>query len=147
MRQHWPSLAYSFEKLHMPEPNSGCWIWIGSRNMQGYAVLNRYPRGGKPKRLRAHIVGYQLYVGPVPKGLELDHKCRMRCCVNPAHLEPVTHAENVRRGAGAAHWRNLTHCKRGHPLSGDNVHINAHGWRRCRTCSRIGYHRRKQCSA
>lgn len=81
-----------WEKIS-PEPNSGCWLWDAGHNDYGYGIF--YING----KLRcAHCVTYELYVGEVPEGLELDHKCRIPCCVNPDHLEPVTHAENVRRG-------------------------------------------------
>lgn len=77
-----------------PEPNSGCWLWTGGDYVgEGYGCFSE---GGKAKR--AHKWAYERYVGPVPAGLVLDHKCRVRCCANPAHLEPVTHKENARRG-------------------------------------------------
>ena len=75
-----------------PEPNTGCWLWIGARLRDGYGELfvNRVVR-------RAHLVAYTLYRGPIPIGLEADHTCRVRSCVNPWHLEFVTHVENIRR--------------------------------------------------
>lgn len=98
----------------------------------------------------AHRVGYELYVGKIPDGLMLDHLCRNRCCVNPKHLEPVTNLENVRRGIAAQRNREIrlamTHCKRGHPLSGDNLYINpGSGQRVCRSCrlmSKRAFHAR-----
>ena len=70
----------------------------------------------------AHRIGYEQLVGPIPKGLELDHLCRVRHCVNPDHLEPVTHKENTLRGScPAAVNARKTHCKRGHPLTDDNI--------------------------
>lgn len=111
----------------------GCWEWMGSRDRQGYGRISVQRIG----RL-AHRVGYEMLVGPVPSGLELDHLCRVRCCVNPQHLEPVTHAENVRRGmAGVMNNHNdrKTHCPYGHPLSGPNLLIASSG-RKCRECMR-----------
>src|SRR2546422_11469640 len=76
------------------EPMSGCWLWIGQRNsLSGYGVL--YIRG----HLRlAHRLAYELFVGRIPKGLTLDHLCRTPACIKPAHVQPVTHAQNGRRG-------------------------------------------------
>lgn len=79
---------------------------------------------------------YEAFVGPIPDGLQIDHLCRVRHCVNPAHLEPVTIAENVRRGAAAQ-----THCKYGHEYTPENTVIH-HGGRECRTCNRIRSRRR-----
>jgi hypothetical protein len=75
---------------------SGCWLWQRMRNDRGYAYVNY---GGKT--CRAHRLLFELYRGPIPAGLTLDHTCRVRHCVNPAHLEPVTQTENRRRGVRA----------------------------------------------
>jgi hypothetical protein len=74
-----------------------CWVWLRKMHWNGYG----YVFIGDGRRRGAHIVSYEQHVGPVPDGLELDHLCRVRACVNPDHLEPVTRTENVRRGAGA----------------------------------------------
>jgi len=71
---------------------SGCWIWTGSTQWNGYGSVS-----WKGARRVAHRVSYELLAGPIPKGLQLDHLCRVRGCVNPQHLEPVTNKENVRR--------------------------------------------------
>lgn len=87
-----------------PEPNSGCWIWIGKRNKTGYPGLTR-----NYKSVLAHRLVYEVLVGPIPYDKEIDHLCRNRSCVNPAHMEVVTHRENARRGT--AGW-NLTKAGR-----------------------------------
>jgi hypothetical protein len=86
------SLAERLEFHSMPEPNSGCQLWLGA-TIEGYGVV-----GHEGKIRRAHTLAYELKNGPIPDGLEPDHKCRVRCCINDAHLEPVTRGENVRRG-------------------------------------------------
>lgn len=103
-----------------------CWLWTG-RLHEGYGI-----RSGK----RAHVIAYQLLVGPVPEDQVLDHLCRVRHCVNPGHLEPVTRRENALRGTGiSAINARKTHCLRGHPLSGDNLYVNPKkGTRSCRIC-------------
>lgn len=73
---------------YIPEPNSGCWLWLGMVNHDGYAMLTG--------RKRAHRVMYEREVGPIPKGLQLDHLCFVRSCVNPAHLKLATSEENLR---------------------------------------------------
>lgn len=85
-----------FEDKYMPEPNSGCWLWLASLRANGYGQVGRGGRGSGMEL--AHRAAYNLYVGPIPDGLVLDHLCRVRACVNPAHLEPVTNTENLRRG-------------------------------------------------
>jgi len=98
-----------------PEPMSGCWLWGGcqSKNKYGGITYNG-------TRRHSHRLVYQLLKGDVPDGLDLDHLCRVRQCVNPDHLEPVTRAENLRRSPlMLGHPRAF--CRRGHPRSGDNI--------------------------
>jgi HNH endonuclease len=108
-----------------------CWLWRGSKVTKGYG---RFGVGGRS--VGAHRVAYELLVGPIPEGLTLDHLCRVRACVNPAHLEPVTNRENVLRGVGisAKHARK-THCNHGHELTPENTETNGNH-RRCVTCRR-----------
>ena len=105
-----------------------CWKWQGSSS-QGYGSFSADGR-----TVRAHRYAYELTVGPIPHGLVLDHLCRVRSCVNPAHLEPVTNVENVLRGAGWAGTNSRkTHCVHGHEYTPENTVPIADG-RRCRTC-------------
>jgi hypothetical protein len=85
--------------------------------------------------LMAHRAAYELAHGPVPPGMVLDHRCRERTCINPAHLEPVPNRENVLRGVGpSAVNARKTACKRGHPLAGPNLYRMPDGRRQCRAC-------------
>lgn len=119
-------------KIEMPEEPDGCWVWIACKNKKGYGQF-----GLNGKARLAHRVAYEHYVGPIPDGMEPDHTCRVRACVNFNHLEPVTHRVNILRGASpcAKHARK-THCKNGHLLSGDNLvtSVLKRGHRLCRTC-------------
>lgn len=116
---------------NLVEVTDSCWLWTGHVLRSGYAGF--YTPG---KVWKAHRWSYTQMCGPIPDGLQLDHLCRVRHCVNPEHLEPVTPRENVRRGIGIpAQNAQKTHCKHGHPLEGDNV-ILVPGGRKCRTCRR-----------
>lgn len=112
------------------DKSGDCWLWQGVVNHHGYGVINVGTIAGKPKRVRrAHRVAYELTVGLIPDGMELDHLCRVRACCNPAHLEPVTRTENQRRGRG-------THCHAGHPFDEANTYHAKSGQRMCRACHR-----------
>ena len=124
-----------FEALYIPEPNSGCWLWLGC-DSQGYGYFR-----ARGKMVRAHRWSYEHFCGPIPKGLQIDHLCRVPRCVNPMHLEPVTSKENVNRGFVNQH-KGKTHCKRGHLLSPENVYTTPEGWRQCVTC-RKGHDRKR----
>ena len=119
-----------FEDRFMPEPMSGCFIWIATLKGNGYGSL-----GHKGKNVLAHRHAYELRRGPIPEGLTIDHLCRLPCCVNPDHMEVVTMVENLRRSRSP--WANnarKTHCINGHPLSGDNLYISPRRTRDCRAC-------------
>lgn len=98
----------------------------------------------------AHREAYKAFKGEIPDGLELDHLCRVRNCVNPDHLEPVTRLENARRGIGGLmaglRQRAKTHCPAGHPYAPENTYFRANGNRMCVTCNaawcRRNYERR-----
>ncbi len=129
MVSHLDIVARVFD-LAAPEPNSGCFIFLGLLDRQGYG---RLCIGGK--EYRAHRVALESRIGPMPKELMPDHKCRVTCCVNPDHLEAVTNRENVLRGTSfAAVNARKTSCIHGHELAGDNLYIMPNGWRACRTC-------------
>lgn len=127
-------LRLRLEHYMVPEPNSGCWLWIGAINDGGYGVL-----GYRGKTNRAHRLAYEEFVGPIPAGLTIDHLCRNRCCINLAHLEAVPIGENVRRGTALevtiARQRAITHCPAGHLYDEANTKINSRGQRSCRRCN------------
>lgn len=124
----WP--ANLLTRITM-RPGSECWEFTGPRNGLGYGRLSR---DGKDDY--AHRGSYELLVGPIPDGLTLDHLCRNPPCVNPAHLEPVTMAENSRRGTSppAVNFRK-THCVNGHEFTEENTYRRPDNGRRvCRRC-------------
>lgn len=103
---------------------SSCWQWTGSVSNAGYGLMSY--RG---VMRTTHRLAYELFRGPIPVGLQIDHLCRSRTCVNPGHLEPVTASVNVARAKG-------NHCKRGHELSPANIYISKSGSRVCLACSK-----------
>lgn len=116
---------------------AGCWPWLGYTNPGGYGM---YGLGGQ--RL-AHRISYEMFVGSIPEGLVIDHLCRNRSCVNPAHLEPCGRGENVLRSPITMPYVNAakTHCPRGHEYSLENTYhlVRPDGTNRrdCRTCKRV----------
>lgn len=129
-----------FTEKVSPEPNTGCWLWTGACLPSGYGQV--FFRG---RRRNAHRASYEHFKGELPEGTEVHHRCNVRCCVNPDHLEAVSHRENIRvsdtlMGQNAR----KTHCKRGHLLDEANTYITPSGTRFCRQCGAMrarGYKR------
>lgn len=129
------------------DATTGCWEVSGSIASNGYPHVS----DGRRKKTSTHRAMFEAWYGPIPDGLVLDHICRNTRCANPEHLEPVTNGENVRRGISAdatrARYAAQTECKRGHPLSGDNIRTfiarNGSAHRTCKMCSADGQRRRR----
>ena len=111
---------------HIDKQEDGCWLWTASKGDSGYGRFGI--RSGMI--LRAHRFSYELYIGKIPKHLQLDHLCRVRHCVNPSHLEPVTMKENCGRG----YWASRKECSKGHPYTAKNTYYGKAGNRACRAC-------------
>lgn len=132
--------------------DNGCWRWTAGTFWDGYGQFSVDSR-----KYRTHRYAYELYVGPIGMGLDLDHVCHNedtscpggdtclhRRCVNPAHLEPVSHRENMLRGRGLSALNAIkTHCPQGHPYDEANTYMPSRGGRTCRTCHRNREHMRK----
>jgi HNH endonuclease len=110
------------------EKTETCWLWLASTDRDGY---------GRFGRTLAHRMAYELTVGPIPRELQIDHVCRVKRCVRPSHLEPVTSQENRRRFTVL-----ITHCPRGHPYDEENTYRHR-GYRFCRACNRAAVRRYK----
>lgn len=136
------------DEVNWSRPDLGpCWLWTRPLDKQGYGHF-----GTRERSSTSHRYSYELHVGPVPEGLELDHLCHdpetctvvpatlcpHRACVAPNHLNPTDQASNKRRGRrerpmNGQHWRDLTHCVNGHPFDEENSYWNGRQ-RVCRTC-------------
>lgn len=121
MKRKTPIASRFWDKV--TKSDSGCWVWTAAKNNAGYGIIDNK---------LAHRWAYADALGEIPAGLELDHLCRNPACVNPGHLEAVSHAENMRR----AKWPNKEKqfCPKGHPYSGPNLFVNNLGRRECRKC-------------
>lgn len=127
-----PEERFWYDVRSIGAGHDDCWEWSGFRHPRGYGRFM-----DKGKGYQAHRFAYEQVIGPIPEGLQLDHLCRNRACVNPAHLEPVDNQTNTLRGEGlTAENARKTECKRGHPLVPENVYvIPSTGSRVCRRCN------------
>lgn len=127
---------------HVVPGNGDCWGW-DSTHLDGYGQY-RITENRRRRTVAAHRYSYEQLIGPIPAGLELDHLCRNRGCVNPYHLDPVTHAVNAARSPLMGKANGLkTHCKRGHEFTPENTRVarQMNGYsgtgRWCRACDRV----------
>ena len=128
-----PEAAVSRFWSRVDRTTGDCWIWTGSKTSAGYGNLAIQQRWHY-----AHRLSYELVIGPIPEGLVIDHLCRVRHCVNPDHLEPVTNRVNIARGMAPYGLR--TTCRRGHDITSEaNVYVQPDGGRRCRLCALEDY--------
>jgi hypothetical protein len=124
---------------------SECWLWTSGKDIHGYGKFMRTDRSD----VGAHRFVYELMRGPIPDGLVLDHLCRTRHCVNPAHLEAVTSRENTLRGVGlTAVNATKTHCKHGHEFTEENTYYRkGRNARTCRECARTALRKSRAAKA
>ncbi len=128
----------------MPDLTQACWLWAGAKSVDGYG--QKHANGAT---VSVHTESYKAHVGPIPDGLEIDHLCRVRACYNPAHLETVTHAENMRRANLVRTYERGDVCVHGHQKDGVRSDAGSRGGSRryCKTCERTRARRRRATAA
>lgn len=117
-----------------------CIMWTGTRDAKGYGM---YRRPDNKKNTRAHRFIYEMMIGPVSEGLTIDHLCRVKACINPAHLEVVTHRTNIRRSLGHPDDGPVRRCIHDHDLTIEGYHRVGRSIPDCRACARLSYHLKK----
>lgn len=116
-----------------------CWLWAGSTDRNGYGQ-----RSWHGKNYMIHRLMYENFIGPIPTGMTLDHLCRVPTCINPSHLQIVSHKTNIERGLGISSINRIkTHCANGHEFTEENTVYYHKQWRSCRQCYRDKYNRTK----
>lgn len=121
-----------WEKVEVNE-ETGCWEWAAGKKPNGYGQF-RVGDG----MVYAHRFAWEAFRGPIPEGLQIDHLCRVRGCVNPEHLEPVDCRTNLLRGDTVTATRAAqTECIHGHPFNDTNTYRRPNGGRHCRECGRL----------
>lgn len=125
------TLAYKLETGSIPEPNTGCFLWLGDINKDGYGGVRHRGRS-----LLAHRAAWEDKYGPPPAGKYVLHTCDQPCCINTNHLYIGTQSDNMRDAVRRGRNQNTkkTHCKRGHPLSGKNLYSYTNKGRPARCC-------------
>ena len=131
-----------FEKIQVEQVSalvdSPCWIWIGCRSRNGYGQFKADARRSFTRKIGPHIFAYEYFIGPVPDGFDVHHRCYNRACCSPLHIDVISHRDNMVDGNAstlASVNARKTHCKYGHPLTGDNMQVTSQGSRLCRTCN------------
>lgn len=131
------SLRRRFAERITPEPFSGCILWTGRLTTKGYGVIST----GQKER-SAHRIAYEWHFGPIPEGLQVHHKCKTRSCVNPLHMQLVTHLEHIALEDRQAKIKARTHCSNGHEYTEENTimreRVDKYGLRTFRTCRECG---------
>lgn len=123
-----------FDEMAWGDPNSGCWLWSGALDKKGYGIIHVGSRNVDIRRtFMAHRLGWEIYKGPIPSGLVIDHRiCRTKSCVNPDHLVVCSRMENAEQPDGViGKKRATTHCANGHEYTPENTYYTRH----CKCCS------------
>lgn len=127
------------------QQSNDCWVWTAGKTVAGYGRFSIGRRGNGSAWDYSHRLSYVMMIADIPEGMVLDHLCRNPACVNPYHLDLVTHQVNILRGEGLAALNAVkTHCIRGHEFTEENTYVRPGGRKRmCRTCSRESPRRSK----